>query len=125
MILAIAAAVAAAAAPAPADACPALATPEALVCRAMESQKAGNLQGAARGFEEAAGASSSGGIRNGLEIAKCIALGANMCGMAFPFLRHASKSFESLCEFTNKTLIELKSTMFLVGSKNIAELAKF
>jgi isopentenyl-diphosphate Delta-isomerase len=67
---------------------------------------------------------ASGGIRNGLEIAKCIVLGANMCGMAFPFLRHASKSFESLCEFTNKTLIELKSTMFLVGSKNIAELAK-
>jgi isopentenyl-diphosphate Delta-isomerase len=67
---------------------------------------------------------ASGGIRNGLEIAKCIVLGANMCGMAFPFLRHASKSFESLCEFANKTLIELKSTMFLVGSKNIDELAK-
>ena len=67
---------------------------------------------------------ASGGLRNGLEIAKCIALGANMCGMAFPFLRHASKSFESLCEFTNKTLIELKSTMFLVGTKNIAKLAK-
>lgn len=67
---------------------------------------------------------ASGGIRNGLEIAKCIALGANMCGMAFPFLRQASKSFESLCDFTNKTLIELKSTMFLVGTKNIAKLAK-
>jgi isopentenyl-diphosphate delta-isomerase len=67
---------------------------------------------------------ASGGIRNGLEIAKCIALGASMCGMAFPFLRHASKSLDSLCEFTNKTLIELKSTMFLVGSKNIANLAK-
>lgn len=67
---------------------------------------------------------ASGGIRNGLEIAKCIALGANMCGMAYPFLRHASKSLESLCEFTNKTLIELKSTMFLVGSKNISELGK-
>jgi isopentenyl-diphosphate Delta-isomerase len=67
---------------------------------------------------------ASGGIRNGLEIAKCMALGANMCGMAYPFLRHASKSFESLCEFANKTLIELKSTMFLVGSKNISELGK-
>jgi isopentenyl-diphosphate delta-isomerase len=67
---------------------------------------------------------ASGGIRNGLEIAKCMVLGANMCGMAFPFLRHASKSFESLCEFANKTLIELKSTMFLVGSKNISELGK-
>ena len=67
---------------------------------------------------------ASGGIRNGLEIAKCMGLGANMCGMAYPFLRHASKSFESLCEFANKTLIELKSTMFLVGSKNISELGK-
>jgi isopentenyl-diphosphate delta-isomerase len=67
---------------------------------------------------------ASGGIRNGLEIAKCITLGANMCGMAFPFLKYASKSLESLCGFTNKTLTELKSTMFLVGSKNIAELSK-
>lgn len=67
---------------------------------------------------------ASGGIRNGLEIAKCIALGANMCGMAFPFLRHASKSLESLYEFTNRTLIELKSTMFLVGSKNTKQLGK-
>ena len=67
---------------------------------------------------------ASGGIRNGLEIAKWMGLGANMCGMAYPFLRHASKSFESLCEFANKTLIELKSTMFLVGSKNISELGK-
>ena len=67
---------------------------------------------------------ASGGIRNGLEIAKCIALGANMCGMAFPFLRHASKSLESLYEFTNMILIELRGAMFLVGSKNINQLGK-
>ena len=51
MILSIAAAVAAAAAPAP---CPDVHTPDALVCRALESKKAGNEQGAAQGFEEAA-----------------------------------------------------------------------
>ena len=67
---------------------------------------------------------ASGGIRNGLEIAKGVALGANMCGMAFPFLRHASKSLESLYEFTSRTLIELRSAMFLVGSKNINQLGK-
>jgi len=67
---------------------------------------------------------ASGGIRNGLEIAKCVALGANMCGMAFPFLRHASKSLDSLYEFTNRTLTELRSAMFLVGSKNINQLGK-
>ena len=67
---------------------------------------------------------ASGGIRNGLEIAKCITLGADMCGMAFPFLRHASKSLESLYEFTNRTLTELRSAMFLVGSKKINQLGK-
>jgi isopentenyl-diphosphate Delta-isomerase len=67
---------------------------------------------------------ASGGIRNGLEIAKCIVLGANMCGMAFPFLKHASKSLENLYGFTNKTLMELRSAMFLVGSKNISQLGK-
>ncbi|HYY86106.1 MAG TPA: type 2 isopentenyl-diphosphate Delta-isomerase, partial [Nitrososphaeraceae archaeon] len=67
---------------------------------------------------------ASGGIRNGLEIAKCVALGANMCGMAFPFLRHASKSLDSLYEFTNRTLNELRSAMFLVGCKNINQLGK-
>jgi tetratricopeptide (TPR) repeat protein len=51
MILSIAAAVAAAAPPA---ACPNVATPDALVCRAMEAKKAGNEQGAALAFEEAA-----------------------------------------------------------------------
>ncbi len=51
MIIAIAAAVAAAA---PSAACPNLATPDAHVCRAMEAKKAGNEQGAAQAFEEAA-----------------------------------------------------------------------
>ena len=51
MILAIAAAIAAA--PAPAS-CPNVGTPDALVCRARESKKAGNEPGAAQGFEEAA-----------------------------------------------------------------------
>ena len=39
-------------------ACPDLVTPDALVCRALEAQKAGNNPAAAQGFEEAAKASS-------------------------------------------------------------------
>jgi len=54
MILAIPAAVAAA--PPPAS-CPALVTPDALVCRALEAQKNGQADEAAQGFEEAAKAS--------------------------------------------------------------------
>jgi tetratricopeptide (TPR) repeat protein len=56
LILAIAAAVAAAA-PA-ATPCPNVVTPDALVCRALESQKGGDNQSAAQAFEEAAKASS-------------------------------------------------------------------
>ena len=65
---------------------------------------------------------ASGGIRNGLEIAKALALGADMCGMAYPFLRKASVSQQALFEFANMIIEELKSTMFLVGAKNIQEL---
>ena len=53
MIFALAAAVAAAAA-----ACPNVVTPDALVCRALEAQKAGDNQAAAQAFEEAANAST-------------------------------------------------------------------
>jgi tetratricopeptide (TPR) repeat protein len=56
MILAIAAALAAAA---PAGACPDVVTPDALVCRALEAQKAGDNATAAQSFEEAAKASLS------------------------------------------------------------------
>ncbi|MDQ3999004.1 MAG: type 2 isopentenyl-diphosphate Delta-isomerase [Thermoproteota archaeon] len=66
---------------------------------------------------------ASGGLRNGLEVAKCIALGASMAAMAYPFLRAAAHSRESLFAFADTVLAELKSTMFLVGAKNTAELA--
>jgi isopentenyl-diphosphate delta-isomerase len=67
---------------------------------------------------------ASGGIRNGLEIAKCISLGANMCAMAFPFLKAASASKENLFKFSEQIINELKGTMFLTGSSNILDLSK-
>ncbi|MGI0037693.1 MAG: type 2 isopentenyl-diphosphate Delta-isomerase [Nitrososphaera sp.] len=66
---------------------------------------------------------ASGGLRNGLEAAKCIALGANMAAMAYPFLRAAAESRESVFAFADLLLTELKSTMFLVGARNIASLS--
>ena len=66
---------------------------------------------------------ASGGLRNGLEIAKCVVLGASMAAMAYPFLQTAAQSRESLFAFADTILAELKSTMFLVGAKNIAALA--
>jgi isopentenyl-diphosphate delta-isomerase len=67
---------------------------------------------------------ASGGLRNGLEVAKCIALGADMCAMAYPFLLAAAQSLDNLFEYMNLLLAELKSTMFLLGSKNIEMLKR-
>ena len=65
---------------------------------------------------------ASGGLRNGLEIAKCLILGSDLCAMAFPFLKKASQSEEELERFTNLILTEIKSTMFLLGAGNIKSL---
>jgi isopentenyl-diphosphate delta-isomerase len=65
---------------------------------------------------------ASGGLRNGMEIAKCITLGASMCAMAYPFLARAVESKEHLFNFADTFIAELKSTMFLIGAMNISVL---
>ncbi|MGN6347704.1 MAG: type 2 isopentenyl-diphosphate Delta-isomerase [Candidatus Nitrosocosmicus sp.] len=65
---------------------------------------------------------ASGGLRNGLEIAKCLILVSNACAMAFPFLKSASQSEEELEKFTRLILSELRATMFLLGAKDIDSL---
>jgi isopentenyl-diphosphate delta-isomerase len=65
---------------------------------------------------------ASGGLRNGLEIAKCLALGADACGIASPMLRHATEGKESLAKFANKILYEIKTTMLVLGAKHISSL---
>jgi isopentenyl-diphosphate delta-isomerase len=67
---------------------------------------------------------ASGGIRNGLEIAKCIAIGADMCAMAYPFLVNAVQSEKHLYEFADTVIAELKSTMFLVGAGTLDSLKR-
>lgn len=64
---------------------------------------------------------SSGGIRNGLQAAKAIALGADAVGMALPFLKN-STSQDQLNKFIQRFNDSLRIAMFLVGAKNIDEL---
>ncbi|WP_373467817.1 type 2 isopentenyl-diphosphate Delta-isomerase [Acidianus infernus] len=66
----------------------------------------------------------SGGIRNGLQIAKAIALGADIAGMASPVLKKAVEGKESLVSFFNKVIFELKAAMMLTGAKNVEELKR-
>lgn len=65
---------------------------------------------------------SSGGIRNGLEAAKAISLGANSVGMALPFLKYSYNGHHYIEKKIDQFNRELKTAMFLVGAKTIEEL---
>ncbi len=65
----------------------------------------------------------SGGIRNGLEIAKVVMLGAEMTGLASPFLKAASIGEEAIRSLIDQLVLELKSAMFLVGARDIETLS--
>ncbi|EZQ03171.1 MULTISPECIES: type 2 isopentenyl-diphosphate Delta-isomerase [Acidianus] len=66
----------------------------------------------------------SGGIRNGLHVAKAIALGSNLAGMAHPVLKEAVAGKDALINFFNRVEFELKAAMMLTGSKDIESLMK-
>ncbi len=65
---------------------------------------------------------ASGGLRNGLEVAKCISLGADVCGMARPMLESASRGTRALEGFAEQTLLELRTSMFVTGARTVSEL---
>ena len=65
---------------------------------------------------------ASGGLRNGLEAAKAIALGADLAGMAFPFLQAAHESEDALFELVEVLIAELTTTMFCTGCETLEEL---
>jgi len=65
---------------------------------------------------------ASGGVRNGLHIAKAIALGAHYGGLAMPLLRSVSKSGKEAKESLLSVIEELRTAMFLTGHRNLEEL---
>ena len=67
---------------------------------------------------------ASGGIRTGLDIAKGLALGAALCGMALPLLKPAMKSDEALTRTIDVLHQELVAAMFLTGSAKLVDLKK-
>jgi isopentenyl-diphosphate delta-isomerase len=58
---------------------------------------------------------ASGGIKDGLDIAKCIALGATLGGMAGQFLKAAAISTKRVVEMMKLTKRQIEVTMFVSG----------
>ena len=57
-----------------------------------------------------------------LEVAKAAALGADLAGLASPFLRAAVESVEAVAEEMTLLLAELRTAMFCAGAADIAGL---
>jgi isopentenyl-diphosphate delta-isomerase len=67
---------------------------------------------------------ASGGLRSGLDVAKGLAFGADLCGMALPLLKPAMNDDKALSEAIDMIHRELTVAMFLTGSARIADLRK-
>jgi isopentenyl-diphosphate delta-isomerase len=65
---------------------------------------------------------ASGGLRTGLDAAKAIALGADVVGIAKPFLQKAVEGEEALEKHIATIIEETRICMFLAGARNVAEM---
>jgi isopentenyl-diphosphate delta-isomerase len=65
---------------------------------------------------------ASGGIRNGIEVAKALALGADAAAAALPVLRAAARSVDDAVQALQQLVAELRTAMFLTGCRTPAEL---
>jgi isopentenyl-diphosphate Delta-isomerase len=65
---------------------------------------------------------ASGGLRNGLDIAKAIALGADVAGLALPFLQAADESTMAVRELVQILMAEIQTVLFCTGNANLAAL---
>lgn len=64
---------------------------------------------------------ASGGVRDGLQTAKLLAMGSEMVGIAQPWLKAALEGPEAVGQLYEKLLLEVKIAMFCTGVQKIAD----
>jgi len=65
---------------------------------------------------------ASGGLRSGIDLAKALALGADLGAMARPFLLRAQEGEAGLHEFIEDVPMDLRVCMFGAGAPNVRAL---
>lgn len=64
---------------------------------------------------------ASGGVRNGLDMAKALVLGASLCGIARPFLAPAMESADAVARVIRRLRRECMTALFLLGASSVED----
>jgi isopentenyl-diphosphate delta-isomerase len=65
---------------------------------------------------------ASGGVRSGVDVAKALALGADLAGIGLPFLEPATRSAEAVSEALGAILTGLRIALFASGCRRLEDL---